>query len=128
MGKIFYNFSLLYYFFYKYFFVNFIIYFINILKIVLNFSIEKRIFVSRNKCIFPFFFLSRYILEYATKCNGIIISNDQFKDLYQEKPEWRETIENQILPPTFVGDHLMFPDDPLGRNGPKLDTFLRHSI
>ncbi|XP_051154693.1 probable ribonuclease ZC3H12C [Leptopilina boulardi] len=70
----------------------------------------------------------RYILEYATKCNGIIISNDQFKDLYQEKPEWRETIENQILPPTFVGDHLMFPDDPLGRNGPKLDTFLRHSI
>lgn len=69
----------------------------------------------------------RYILEYATKCNGIIISNDQYKDLYQEKPEWRETIENCILPPTFVGDHLMFPDDPLGRKGPKLDAFLRHS-
>ncbi|XP_043484541.1 uncharacterized protein LOC122512652 [Leptopilina heterotoma] len=69
----------------------------------------------------------RYVLEYATKCNGIIISNDQYKDLYQEKPEWRDTIENCILPPTFVGDHLMFPDDPLGRNGPKLDAFLRHS-
>jgi hypothetical protein len=26
--------------------------------------------------------------------------------------------------PTFVGDELMMPSDPLGRAGPRLDTFL----
>uniref|UniRef100_A0A8C7CPG6 N4BP1 C-terminal UBA domain-containing protein n=1 Tax=Oncorhynchus kisutch TaxID=8019 RepID=A0A8C7CPG6_ONCKI len=26
---------------------------------------------------------------------------------------------------TFVGDHFMVPDDPLGREGPHLDDFLR---
>uniref|UniRef100_A0A8P4GCD1 NEDD4-binding protein 1 n=1 Tax=Dicentrarchus labrax TaxID=13489 RepID=A0A8P4GCD1_DICLA len=26
---------------------------------------------------------------------------------------------------TFVEDHFMIPDDPLGRNGPHLDMFLR---
>lgn len=67
----------------------------------------------------------RYILEYATVSEGIIISSDQFRDLYQEKPEWRDTIENRLLAPTFVGDYVMFPEDPLGRNGPNLEQFLR---
>ncbi|XP_012275154.1 NEDD4-binding protein 1 isoform X2 [Orussus abietinus] len=44
----------------------------------------------------------------------------------REKPEWRDTIENRLLPPTFVGDIVMFPEDPLGRNGPTLEEFLRH--
>lgn len=65
-------------------------------------------------------------MKYAAQCEGIVVSNDQFKDLYEEKPEWRETIEKRILPPTFVGDVLMFPEDPLGRHGPSLDKFLRH--
>ncbi|XP_043272706.1 probable ribonuclease ZC3H12C isoform X2 [Venturia canescens] len=68
----------------------------------------------------------RFILEYATKCNGIVVSSDQFRDLWQEKPQWRDTIENRLLAPTFVGDYLMFPEDPLGRTGPKLEEFLRH--
>uniref|UniRef100_A0A0C9PKC2 ZC3H12C_0 protein n=2 Tax=Fopius arisanus TaxID=64838 RepID=A0A0C9PKC2_9HYME len=67
----------------------------------------------------------RYILEYATKCQGIVISSDQFRDLWNEKPEWRETIEKRLLAPTFVGDYLMFPEDPLGRFGPSLHDFLR---
>ncbi|KAK2588872.1 hypothetical protein KPH14_001737 [Odynerus spinipes] len=69
----------------------------------------------------------RYILEYATLCKGIVISLDQYRDLYMEKPEWRDTIENRLLAPTFVGDYVMFPDDPLGRNGPTLEEFLRHN-
>lgn len=68
----------------------------------------------------------RYILEYATKCEGIVISSDQFRDLYEEKPEWRDTILNRLLTPTFVGDYIMFPEDPLGKSGPNLETFLRH--
>lgn len=34
-------------------------------------------------------------------------------------------LTNRLLQFTFVEDHFMIPDDPLGRNGPHLDTFLR---
>lgn len=68
----------------------------------------------------------RYILEYATKCEGIVISSDQYRDLYKENPEWHDTILNRLLTPTFVGDYIMFPVDPLGKSGPDLETFLRH--
>lgn len=68
----------------------------------------------------------RFILEYATICKGIVVSLDQYRDLYTEKPEWRDTIENRLLAPTFVGNYVMFPDDPLGRDGPTLAQFLRH--
>ncbi|XP_070159368.1 endoribonuclease rege-1 isoform X2 [Polyergus mexicanus] len=68
----------------------------------------------------------RFILEYATACRGIVISSDQYRDLYEEKPEWRDTILNRLLTPTFVGDYIMFPEDPLGKSGPNLETFLRH--
>lgn len=67
----------------------------------------------------------RYILEYATACGGIVISTDQFRDWFKEKPEWRDTILNRLLTPTFVGDYVMFPEDPLGMFGPNLETFLR---
>ncbi|KAI4501838.1 hypothetical protein M0802_003173 [Mischocyttarus mexicanus] len=68
----------------------------------------------------------RFILEYATICKGIVVSSDQYRDLYHEKPEWHDTIENRLLAPTFVGKYVLFPDDPLGRNGPTLAQFLRH--
>ncbi|XP_014213490.1 NEDD4-binding protein 1 [Copidosoma floridanum] len=68
----------------------------------------------------------RYILEYALTCGGIVVSQDQFRDLYAEKPQYRDIIENRLLVPTFVGDYVMFPEDPLGRNGPTLANFLRH--
>lgn len=71
------------------------------------------------------FFCFRYILEYATACEGIVISTDQFRDWFKEKPEWRDTILNRLLTPTFVGDYVMFPEDPLGRFGPNLEIFLR---
>ncbi|KAF5307191.1 hypothetical protein FQR65_LT00707 [Abscondita terminalis] len=70
----------------------------------------------------------RYIIQYATACEGIVVSNDNFRDLFLEKPEWRETIEKRLLMPTWVGDVLMFPEDPLGRNGPNLNSFLRFPV
>ncbi|KAK0178613.1 hypothetical protein PV327_007491 [Microctonus hyperodae] len=68
----------------------------------------------------------RFIVDYATKCNGIIVTSDQYRDLWQEKPEWRETIEKRLITPTFAGNYVMFPEDPLGRGGPKLDQFLKY--
>lgn len=77
--------------------------------------------------MFPhYFFYCRFILKYATTCGGIVISSDQYRDLYREKPEWRNTILNRLLIPTFVGDYIMFPEDPLGKFGPNLERFLRH--
>lgn len=33
-----------------------------------------------------------------------------------------------LLPFTFVGNLFMVPDDPLGRNGPTLDEFLKKPV
>ncbi|CAH0381242.1 unnamed protein product [Bemisia tabaci] len=66
----------------------------------------------------------RYIVQCAVALGGVIVSTDNFRDLLQENPTWRSTIEKRLLMFTFVGDMLIFPQDPLGRRGPKLDEFL----
>ncbi|XP_061189979.1 NEDD4-binding protein 1-like [Saccostrea echinata] len=66
----------------------------------------------------------RFILELAEREDGIIVSNDQYRDLMQEKYSWRKIIEDRLLLFSFVGDNFMPPFDPLGRNGPNLDEFL----
>ena len=66
----------------------------------------------------------RFIVRLAMETNGIILSNDYFRDLLKENESWRDTIENRVLPYTFVENFLMIPDDPLGANGPTLDEFL----
>ncbi|XP_069702115.1 uncharacterized protein [Periplaneta americana] len=67
----------------------------------------------------------RYIVQYAAECGGVIVSTDNYRDLLRENPAWRETIENRLLMFTWVGDIIMFPQDPLGRYGPNLENFLR---
>lgn len=66
----------------------------------------------------------RFIVRLAMETNGIILSNDYFRDLLKENESWRDTIENRVLPYTFVENFLMIPDDPLGAKGPTLDEFL----
>ena len=67
----------------------------------------------------------RYVLDYAAKHGGVVVTNDNLRDLAHDKPEWTEVVEKRILMPTFVGDEVMWPDDPLGKGGPTLDQFLR---
>lgn len=67
----------------------------------------------------------RYILRLAAELNGIVVSNDNYRDLAQENPEFRRVVEERILMYSFVNDRFMPPDDPLGRSGPTLDNFLR---
>lgn len=69
----------------------------------------------------------RFILSLAEREDGIIVSNDQYRDLMQEKPSWKEIVEKRLLMYTFVKDNFMLPEDPLGRDGPMLDDFLRKS-
>ncbi|XP_050356735.1 uncharacterized protein LOC126777657 [Nymphalis io] len=68
----------------------------------------------------------RYIVQCAAEFDGIIVSGDNYRDLLTENPRWRHVIENRLLQFTWVGDMIMFPRDPLGRNGPTLEQFLKH--
>ncbi|XP_028858777.1 probable ribonuclease ZC3H12D isoform X1 [Denticeps clupeoides] len=67
----------------------------------------------------------RYIVELAFNSGGIIVSNDNYRDLQIEKPQWKKFIEERLLMYTFANDTFMPPEDPLGRNGPTIDNFLR---
>uniref|UniRef100_A0A3Q3VJ95 C3H1-type domain-containing protein n=1 Tax=Mola mola TaxID=94237 RepID=A0A3Q3VJ95_MOLML len=67
----------------------------------------------------------RFIIKLAYESDGVIVSNDTYRDLQGERPEWKICIEQRLLMYSFVNDKFMPPDDPLGRHGPSLDNFLR---
>ncbi|XP_061566013.1 NEDD4-binding protein 1 [Cololabis saira] len=67
----------------------------------------------------------RLILQVAQKTDGIIVTNNNLRDLLDVSPAWRDIIKKRLLQYTFVGDLFMVPDDPLGRSGPHLNDFLR---
>ncbi|XP_062291384.1 endoribonuclease ZC3H12A [Scomber scombrus] len=66
-----------------------------------------------------------FIVQLGYESDGIIVSNDMYRDLQGEKPEWKRFIEERLLMYSFVNDKFMPPDDPLGRHGPTLENFLR---
>ncbi|XP_030412405.1 probable ribonuclease ZC3H12D isoform X1 [Gopherus evgoodei] len=66
----------------------------------------------------------RYIIKVAHEKDGVIVSNDNYRDLQSENPEWKWFIEHRLLMYSFVSDKFMPPDDPLGRHGPTLYNFL----
>ncbi|NXA77191.1 N4BP1 protein, partial [Thryothorus ludovicianus] len=68
----------------------------------------------------------RFLLHLAAKTGGVIVTNDNFREFVTESFAWREIIQKRLLQYTFAGDIFMVPDDPLGRNGPRLDDFLRN--
>ncbi|XP_021512342.1 NEDD4-binding protein 1 [Meriones unguiculatus] len=70
----------------------------------------------------------RFLLHLADKTGGIIVTNDNFREFVTESVSWREIITKRLLQYTFVGDIFMVPDDPLGRNGPRLEEFLRKEV
>ncbi|XP_072926163.1 NEDD4-binding protein 1-like [Hemitrygon akajei] len=67
----------------------------------------------------------RFLLHLAEKTGGIIVTNDNLKEFVHESAAWKSIIQERLLQYTFVGDIFMIPDDPLGRNGPRLDIFLQ---
>lgn len=67
----------------------------------------------------------RYILKLASENDGIVVSNDNYRDLVNENPEYKKVVEERLLMYSFVNDRFMPPDDPLGRHGPSLENFLR---
>lgn len=68
----------------------------------------------------------RFIVQCAAIKNAIIVSNDNYRDLAQEDSKLKDVIDKRVLKFVWVGNTLMFSQDPLGRNGPTLDQFLQH--
>ncbi|KAL5010489.1 hypothetical protein ScPMuIL_012794 [Solemya velum] len=87
---------------------------------VLVFTPARRIGGKRVVC-----YDDRYILKLAAEVGGIVVSNDNYRDLLNENPEYRKVVEERLLMYSFVNDRFMPPDDPLGRHGPSLENFLR---
>lgn len=67
----------------------------------------------------------RYILKLAVDNDGVVVSNDNYRDLLQENNEFKKVVEERILMYSFVNDRFYPPDDPLGKLGPTLDNFLK---
>jgi ribonuclease ZC3H12 len=76
----------------------------------------------KGKLIVPYD--DRFILTAASFHNAIIVSNDNYRDLYEEKPEWKRLVESNLLQYSFIGDLFMVADDPMGRRGPNINQFL----
>lgn len=45
-----------------------------------------------------------YIVKHAFESDGIIVSNDMYRDLQGEKPEWKRFIEERLLMYSFVNN------------------------
>ncbi|GFN89957.1 endoribonuclease zc3h12a [Plakobranchus ocellatus] len=87
---------------------------------VLSFTPARRVKGRRVVC-----YDDRYILKLAVETDGIVVSNDIYRDLVSEREDFRHVVDQRLLMYTFVGDRFMPPEDPLGRSGPSLDNFLR---
>lgn len=89
-------------------------------KKILVFTPSRRVGGKRVVC-----YDDRFIVKLAFESDGVVVSNDTYRDLQGERQEWKRFIEERLLMYSFVNDKFMPPDDPLGRHGPSLDNFLR---
>ncbi|KAM6945314.1 putative ribonuclease ZC3H12C [Aplochiton taeniatus] len=87
---------------------------------ILVFTPSRRVQGRRVVC-----YDDRFIVKLAYESDGVIVSNDNYRDLANEKPEWKKFVDERLLMYSFVNDKFMPPDDPLGRHGPSLENFLR---
>ena len=66
------------------------------------------------------------IIKYADQKKGIIISNDKFREILEDHPEWEDQVLNRTVQFTWAIDTFMIASDPFGRHGPSLDQILHH--
>ena len=49
----------------------------------------------------------RYVLKLAVENNGIVVSNDNYRDLIAEKAEFKRVVEERLLMYSFVNDRCV---------------------
>ena len=71
---------------------------------ILVFTPSRRVQVRRVVC-----YDDREIVKLAYESDGIIVSNDNYRDLANEKTEWKKFIDERLLMYTFVNDKYGSP-------------------
>lgn len=66
-----------------------------------------------------------FVIEAARLNNGVIVSNDLFRDETRYNNELERFIHANRLPYVFVDDLFIPAQDPRGRSGPTLSEFLK---
>ena len=89
-------------------------------KGLIHFTPSKRVGSKHIKCDDD-----NAILQLAVVKSGIIVSNDNFKRYLNHNDDFKHVILERVLMYSFIDDTFMPVDDPLGKNGPSLDNFLR---
>ncbi|XP_056142194.1 ribonuclease ZC3H12A [Lampris incognitus] len=89
-------------------------------KKIVVFTPSRRVGGKRVVC-----YDDRFIVKFAYESDAVIVSNDTYRDLQGERPEWKKCVEESLLMYSFVNDKFMPPDDPMGRHGPSLENLLR---
>ena len=68
-------------------------------KKILVFTPSRRVGGKRVVC-----YDDRFIVKLAHESDGIVVSNDTYRDLQNERPEWKKFIEERLLMYSFVND------------------------
>lgn len=85
-------------------------------KKILVFTPSRRVGGKRVVC-----YNDRFIVKLAHESDGVVVSNDTYRDLQSERPEWKKFIEERLLMYSFVNDKyvpvlpLLFKEDPRER-------------
>lgn len=66
---------------------------------ILVFTPSRRVNNKRIIC-----YDDRYVLKLAVDNNGIVVSNDNYRDLISENPEFKKVVEERLLMYSFVND------------------------
>lgn len=68
-------------------------------KKIIVFTPSRRVGGKRVVC-----YDDRFIVRLAYELDGVIVSNDTYRDLQSERPEWKRCIEERLLMYSFVSD------------------------
>lgn len=68
-------------------------------KKILVFTPSRRVGGKRVVC-----YDDRFIVKLAYESNGVVVSNDTYRDLQGERQEWKRFIEERLLMYSFVND------------------------
>ncbi|KAK7493750.1 hypothetical protein BaRGS_00014891 [Batillaria attramentaria] len=67
----------------------------------------------------------KWVLDLAVNIDGVVVSNDHFREFAQQGPGYSHILTNRLLQFQFVNDIFMPTPDPLGKFGPLLNEFLQ---
>lgn len=75
-------------------------------KKILVFTPSRRVGGKRVVC-----YDDRFIVKLAFESDGVVVSNDTYRDLQGERQEWKRFIEERLLMYSFVNDKYVTAGD-----------------